>query len=133
MIRVDSGFLKQLGGCTLSLEDYSAVVVSGGELPDYLADIRRRPYLHPERQAEIEFGLEQSKDMTIRDIVDNFEVFLKNDKEWEGVNEQIVAKRKLATQKQFPAIDELNSVVGNEVEFQERLWQGDYEAGRATA
>ncbi|HJX19293.1 MAG TPA: DEAD/DEAH box helicase [Acidiferrobacterales bacterium] len=126
--RVQTRVLQAIGRCTRSLEDYSAVVVSGGELPDYLADIRRRPYLHPELQAEIEFGLEQSKDMTIRDIVDNFEVFLKNDKEWEGVNEQIVAKRKLATQEPFPAIDELNSVVGNEVEFQERLWQGDYEA-----
>lgn len=106
--RVQARVLQAIGRCTRSLEDYSAVVISGGELPDYLADIHRRIFLHPELQAEIEFGAEQSKDFGIRDIIENLEVFLKNGKEWEEVNEQIVALRKQATQKAFPAIDELS-------------------------
>ncbi|MHB1141658.1 MAG: DEAD/DEAH box helicase [Sulfuricaulis sp.] len=125
--RVQTRVLQAIGRCTRSLEDYSAVVISGGELPDYLADIHRRTFLHPELQAEIEFGAEQSKDMGFRDIIENFEVFLKNGKEWEEVNEQIVALRKQATQQAFPAIDELSKVVTHEIGFQERLWQGDYE------
>lgn len=32
------------------------------------------------------------------------------------------------TQKRFPAIDELQAAVAQEVSFQERVWQGDYEA-----
>lgn len=131
--RVQSRVLQAIGRCTRSLEDYSAVVVSGGELPEYLADIHRRAYLHPELQAEIEFGANQSKDVGFRDIVENFETFLKNGKDWEEVNEQIVALRKQATQNAFPSIDELSKVITYEVEFQERLWQGDYEAALGCA
>lgn len=126
--RVQTRVLQAIGRCTRSLEDYSAVVVSGEEVPDYLADIKRRKYLHPELQAELTFGVEQSKGASAADLVDNFSIFLDNKREWEEVNQQIVAERQRANQIPFPAIDELGAVVGREVEFQERLWQGDYES-----
>ncbi|MHB8252145.1 MAG: DEAD/DEAH box helicase [Acidiferrobacter sp.] len=126
--RVQARVLQAIGRCTRSLEDFSAVVVSGEELPDYLSDIKRRKYLHPELQAELTFGVDQSKGASREDLVENFGIFFDNKKEWEDVNKQIVAERQKATQIPFPAIDELRAVVGWEVEFQERLWQGDYEA-----
>jgi hypothetical protein len=61
--RIQTRVLQAIGRCTRSLEDYSAVVVSGEELPDYLADSHRRKYFHPELQAELTFGIEQSKDV----------------------------------------------------------------------
>ena len=131
--RVQTRVLQAIGRCTRSLEDFSAVVVSGEELPDYLADIKRRKYLHPELQAELTFGVDQSKGASLADLVENFGIFLDNKKEWEDVNKQIVAARQKANQVPFPAIDELGAVVGWEVEFQERLWQGDYEAALGCA
>lgn len=126
--RVQTRVLQAIGRCTRSLEDFSAVVVSGDELPDYLADIKRRKYLHPELQAELAFGVEQSKGASLADFVENFGIFLDNKKEWEEVNRQIVAERQRSNRVPFPAIDELGSVAGHEVHFQMRLWQGDYEA-----
>lgn len=126
--RVQTRVLQAIGRCTRSLEDFSAVVVSGEELPDYLADIKRRKYLHPELQAELSFGVEQSKGASLADLVENFSIFLDNKKEWETINQQIVAERQRANQVPFPAIDELGAVVSHEVDFQARLWQGDYEA-----
>jgi hypothetical protein len=131
--RIQTRVLQAIGRCTRSLEDYSAVVVSGNELPDYLADIRRRKFLHPELQAEITFGVDQSKGISIGDFIENFEVFLKNDEQWEEVNQQIVIERKRAVQEPFPAIQELSDVVGYEIEFQMSLWQGDYEAALGCA
>ena len=125
--RVQTRVLQAIGRCTRSLEDFSAVVVSGEELPDYLADIKRRKHLHPELQAELTFGVTQSKGASFKDFVDNFGTFLDNKKEWEEVNQQIVAERQKAVQVAFPAIDELQAVVGHEIAYQERLWQGDYE------
>src|SRR5262249_31388999 len=84
--------------------------------------------LHPELQAEISFGVEQSKDTTADNIVDNFDTFIANGKEWEEVNEQIVIARSLAVQEPFPAITELSASAPHEIEFQARLWKGDYEA-----
>ena len=126
--RIQTRVLQAIGRCTRSLEDFSAVIVSGEELTDYLADIRRRKYLHPELQAEIEFGVEQSKGITQRNIVENFNVFQENGEEWELVNQQIVDFRKQAIQDSFPAMNELCAVAGFEVGYQQRLWQGDYES-----
>ncbi len=131
--RVQTRVLQAIGRCTRSLEDYSAVVVSGEEVPDYLADIKRRKYLHPELQAELTFGVEQSKGASAADLTENFGIFLDNKREWEAVNQQIVAERQRANQVPFPAIDELGAVVGWEVEYQERLWQGDYESALDSA
>ena len=126
--RIQVRVLQAIGRCTRSLEDYSSVVVSGEELTDYLADIRRRKFFHPELQAEIAFGVEQSKGASLDDLVENFETFLENGEDWEEVNQQIVTARKNAVQEGFPAMDELSHVVMQEIEFQERYWQGDYEA-----
>ena len=126
--RIQTRVLQAIGRCTRSLEDFSAVVVSGEELPDYLADIKRRKYLHPELQAELAFGVEQSKGASLADFIENFDIFFNNKKEWEEVNQQIVAERQRANRVPFPAIDELEAVVSNEVNFQMRLWQGDYES-----
>ena len=124
--RIQIRVLQAIGRCTRSLEDYSAIVVSGEELTNYLADRRRRKYLHPELQAEIIFGIEQSKNTSLQDISENFDIFLDNGNEWEDVNQYIVALRKNENQEVFPAVKDLSSVVNFEIEFQKRLWQGDY-------
>ena len=126
--RIQNRVLQSIGRCTRSLEDYSAVVVSGEQLTDYLINIRRRKYLRPELQAEIAFGVEQSKGQSIADLAENFKIFLENGEEWEKVNQQIITASKNAVQKPFPAMEELNDTVANEIKFQEHLWQGDYEA-----
>lgn len=125
--RVQTRVLQAIGRCTRSLQDYSAVVVSGEELPDYLADRRRRVYLHPELQAELEFGIEQSVGTSMADIIENFEIFLANDARWDAVNNDILRKRTEAVQLPFPALGELQAIVTREIDYQGRLWQGDYE------
>lgn len=126
--RIQTRVVQAIGRCTRSLEDFSAVVLSGDELPDYLSDIRRRKYFHPELQAEIEFGVAQSKDTDINNILENFDIFLKNSKEWEIANRSIVESRKRLTQESLPAISELQEVVKFETEYQTALWRHDFEA-----
>lgn len=125
--RVQTRILQAIGRCTRSLEDYSAVVISGDELQRYLSDPKIRKFFHPELQAEIAFGIEQSEKMTPADIEDNFDIFLKNDQEWERVNQDIVTKRKSLDQIPFPAKEELGNSVSDEIDFQDHLWQGDFE------
>ena len=131
--RIQTRVLQAIGRCTRSLEDYSAVVVSGEELPDYLADIRRRKYFHPELQAELEFGVEQSKGMNAQGIVENLKIFLQNGEDWEKISQQIVTLRKSMTKQPFPSMAELQAAVGSEIDYQKRMWQKDYEAALASA
>jgi len=131
--RIQTRVVQAIGRCTRSLEDYSAVVVSGEELPDYLADLRRRPFFHPELQAEITFGAHQSKDTELADLVENFEIFLENDRDWEYVNRQILDERDRAQQQFLPAIRELEKAVGAEIDYQTALWRHDYDGAIAAA
>ncbi len=131
--RVQTRVLQAIGRCTRSLEDYSAVVVLGEELQNYLADKKLRRYLHPELQAELAFGVEQSKQVSRDDLLENFDIFYQNGPDWEAVNQDIVTQRSRAQQDEFPAIGDLSSAVRREVAFQEHLWQSDFESALGEA
>ncbi len=131
--RVRTRVLQAIGRCTRSLEDYSSVIVSGGDLSKYLSDTRKLKYLHPELQAELQFGIDQSKDTNLADILDNFKIFLENGKEWEIVNQQIVSARKGLSRESFPGMSDLEKAVPNEIAYQKSMWQGDYESALGSA
>lgn len=124
--RIQTRVLQAIGRCTRSLEDYSAVVVTGEELPDYLADPRRRKYFHPELQAELWFGVEQSKEKSILDFEENFDLFIENSEDWDAANQMIVDERGRSEKLPFPSIEQLSEAVKYEVEYQMALWQKDY-------
>ncbi|WP_084507819.1 DEAD/DEAH box helicase [Geminicoccus roseus] len=124
--RVQTRVLQAVGRCTRGLNDYSAVVVTGEELPDYLTNPKRRSYFHPELQAELEFGINQSTQVDNSDIVENFRIFIEHGVDWEQANQQIIDARAVATQISFPAMDQLDSAVAYEVKYQQRMWQGDH-------
>ncbi len=125
--RIQTRIIQAIGRCTRSLEDYSAVVVNGSELVDFLADTSRRTYLHPELQAELEFGVDQSIDRTLSDLLENFEIFIENGEDWEDVNSEIVEIRASKIKKEFPGIDDLSSCVSAEIDYVTALWSCDYE------
>jgi Type III restriction enzyme, res subunit/Helicase C-terminal domain len=131
--RIQTRVLQAIGRCTRSLEDFSAVVVTGEDVPNYLADQQRRKYFHPELQAELEFGVEQSQGSVLESFSENLEIFLKNGPEWEQANNQIIAKRATAVQVELPAMAELQLVVNREIDFQKFLWQGDTERALGAA
>ena len=124
--RIQTRVVQAIGRCTRSLEDFSAVVVTGDDLPDYLADIRRRKFFHPELQAEIEFGVRQSKDTDAANIFENVDIFLDNKKAWESVNRTIVDARRRLHQESLPEIASLAAAVQYEIDYQTALWRSDY-------
>jgi len=124
--RIQTRVLQAIGRCTRGLNDYSAVVVTGDELPAYLTDRKRRAFFHPELQAELEFGVEQSTRVKSQDLLDNFDVFLDHEEEWEEANQGILDARESATQAKFPAMDELEKVVKHEIAWQAAVWNEDY-------
>lgn len=131
--RVQTRVMQALGRCTRGLNDYSAVVVTGDDLPAYLTDRKRRVHFHPELQAEIEFGAYQSTGTTASEIVENFKVFLEHGDGWEEANGSILEARSAAKQQDFPAMDDLAKSVANEIEWQTAMWNQDYERAHDAA
>lgn len=124
--RIQTRVLQAIGRCTRGLNDYSAVVVTGEDLPAYLTDRKRRSYLHPELQAELEFGIDQSTGITSSDLLENFKIFLEHEEAWEDANQGILETRETVSQVPFPAMDQLASVVSHEITWQAAVWEGDY-------
>lgn len=125
--RIQTRVIQAIGRCTRSLEDYSTVVVTGSELVDFLADTKRRNYFHPELQAELEFGVEQSIDSTFKDLKENYDIFIENGEDWEDVNAEIVDIRSGKTKAKFPGISELEQCVSREIDYVQALWGSDFE------
>lgn len=125
--RVQTRVLQAVGRCTRGLNDFSAVVITGTELEDYLIDQERRTHLHPELQAEISFGIEQSQDLSVSELIENFRIFVEHQTEWEEANKDILVKRDASKKIDFFALDDLNAAVDYEISYQTRMWQGDYE------
>ena len=125
--RIQTRILQATGRCTRALQDRSAVFVTGVELLHYLTNERNWCHFHPELQAELAFGVLQSKSVKANDLVATFRSFFANDDAWEEANSDIVDDASNHFQEPFPAMNELEAVVRYEVQYQKALWAGDYE------
>lgn len=131
--RIQTRALQAIGRCTRSPNDYSAVVITGDELSVYLTDLKKRKYFHPELQAELEFGIFQSSETNSVGILENFEIFLEHESDWEEANQLILDTRASAIQEEFPAMDELSQAVKYEIKWQKALWNSDFIEARDAA
>lgn len=126
--RILTRIQQAFGRCTRSATDYAAVIVSGEELVNYLMKRERREFLHPELQAELQFGIDQSKGLSASGFLDNFRLFLTQGEEWGQADEEIVSLRQRLEQKRLPATGDLQNAVQYEIDYQYAIWQGDYAA-----
>ena len=97
------------------------------ELFAYLMQKGRREFLHPELQAELEFGIEQSKEVSAVEHIDNLKLFLAQGKEWQQADEAILQIREAKTQVALPGTEDLAKSAAAEIDYQEALWSRDFE------
>jgi hypothetical protein len=124
--RILTRLVQGFGRCTRSPNDYAAVVVLGESLNSYLFKKERREFFHPEIQAELEFGLEQSKSTSATDMLDNLRHFFDQDSQWDEAEKAIVALRANLTQRTLAAAKELADAVAAELAYQYALWNSDF-------
>ncbi len=125
--RIQTRVVQAVGRCTRSMEDYSAVVILGNDIPDYLINDNNTKHLHPNLQAELKFGKEQSNGATKNDFVENMETFLVQGEDWIEVNNEIINTRNKSELIEFPNIKNLQNSVSDEIDYQRHVWNGDFE------
>jgi hypothetical protein len=124
--RVKTRVLQAIGRCTRSFVDTSAVVVTGSKLRDYLLDADLTEELHPELQAEIDFGAYQSTDTDTEELLQNFASFLALNKDWQSANNEITNQAAEMTQVLPSYLPQLQNCVRHEILFSEAMWREDY-------
>jgi hypothetical protein len=124
--RIRTRLVQAVSRCTRSNSDYAALIVVGTKLADYLVRREGREYLHPELQAEIRFGTDNSAGRAPQDFLDFFRVFIEQKDAWRSANDSIVKARDSAEVKDLPAREVLAAVAPLEVAYVEAMWRGDY-------
>ncbi len=126
--RIITRIIQAVGRCTRSATDYAAVVILGDELSKILQDRDKRKLLHPELQAEVEFGLEQSKASDENNFLDILRIFLEHKTEWDNADQELISLRDDLHQEKPPAFEKLKNAVSHEVKYQYALWNNNFEA-----
>lgn len=126
--RIRTRIVQAIGRCTRSATDYSAVCILGDDLQDRLMQRENIQLYHPELQAELRFGYEESKQVNkLDDFIEMFRIFLDQDSsEWRNADSQIVARRQDTVQHPDPQMDVLQAAVSSEIDYQYAMWSGDY-------
>lgn len=125
--RIRTRVTQAIGRCTRDESDFSVVLVLGDDVLKWFCTAVNVRGMHPEIQAELEFGIENSKDRSGQDIVELCDAFLLQNEDWKGAESSI---REIRGEKKKLA-DEHSSILSraapDEIRFQYRLWNGDYE------
>lgn len=124
--RVRTRLIQALGRCTRDAVDYSVVCLLGDKITDELTNNNTLMYYHPELQAELKFGYEQSIDISIEDFEENVDIFLRHDEEWEEIDKEILNLRKQIQQQESPEWEKMSQVVKYEIEYQYAIWDKNY-------
>lgn len=125
--RVRTRVVQAFGRCTRSGTDYAGVVVLGSELGDYLLTRERRDAFHPDLRAELEFGIAQSRNTTVAESLENFDLLLAQGPEWKKADEEILELRKNLALPVTPGAANLQAAVPHEVHYEYAIWNGDFE------
>ncbi len=124
--RITTRLTQAFGRCTRSPNDYSAVIVRGEELSKYLLSPDKRAFLHPEIQAEIEFGIEQGKDASVTSHLENIDLFLAQDADWSGADDYIKSIRENCNKTSAPGAEDLKNTAGLENKYTEAIWNKNF-------
>ena len=124
--RIITRFTQATGRCTRGVRDYSLVILVGESLHQVCLRKENVEVMHPELQAEIKFGLENSNVDKIDKLSELCELFLKQGDEWKEADQEIKDLRHDCNVSNDKRSETLMDVVKHEVQFQYNLWKGDY-------
>lgn len=115
--RIRTRVVQGAGRCTRGPNDWAVVVVLGADLTKYLISPDTWQALDPELQAEIQFGIANSRDTSAQELLDNVNVFLDQGDPWrEGGEPHLLEYRQSAVRVLPDGTPALASSVAGEIE-----------------
>ena len=124
--RIRTRVVQAFGRCTRDETDYSLVIVLGGSLNNWLATPANTRGMHPESQAEIQFGASNSLDTTEDDFVELCTSFLNDRDTRQEVDRGVRAMRERCTKTRDPEADQLVKAARYEIEYSHLMWKDDF-------
>lgn len=115
--RVRTRVVQGAGRCTRGPDDWAVVLVLGADLTRYLLRPETLDALSPELQAEVQFGVENSRDTSAEEVAQNVAAFLEQADSWHDTAEPMLAELRRAAERRLPAgTDALAEAAPHEIE-----------------
>jgi hypothetical protein len=125
--RIRTRLTQGTGRCTRDESDYALVLLIGHDLLKWCGSNANVGGLHPELQAEIEFGMTNSDYRTVDEVRSIVEAFLNQDHDWQKADEEIATIRSDCTKAPDDLATTLQAAVAHEVEFVYAMWRKDFD------
>lgn len=100
--RTRTRVVQGAGRATRNPLDHAVVLIRGIELTRYLASPIVRQALDADLQAEVEFGLANSREIPTADLLKNVSIFLEQGDEWRNIAEPYIANARREVARQDP-------------------------------
>lgn len=124
--RITTRIVQAAGRCTRSPNDYSVVIIMSDDFAGFLMQRDKTCLFHPELQAEIEFGIQQSRGLVTEELLANVDIFLEQSEDWKDADAGILELRDDSIQSRLPDVEALSKCVSSEVGYQYAIWNEDY-------
>jgi hypothetical protein len=125
--RIRTRVTQALGRCTRDESDYSVVVVLGDKLIQRCCTKTLTQGMHPELQAEIAFGLDNSTEHTTADFVELAEALLNRVPDWQAAEQDIRKRRNSLSKSPDSTAQALAQAMPHEIDYVYASWKGQHE------
>ncbi len=124
--RIVTRITQACGRCTRGPTDYSLILLIGEDIRDFCLKRENLLSMHPELQAEMEFGKTQSEVSKLGELDELINLFYTQGEEWQKAEENIKNLREDTEPLEESYFEKLQSIVSKEINFQYALWSKDY-------
>jgi len=124
--RIITRITQACGRCTRGPTDYSLILLVGENIRDFCLKKENLLSMHPELQAELEFGKKQSSVSKLEELDELINLFYKQGEEWQAAEENIKNIREEIEPQGESYLKKLSSIVSKEIHYQYALWRKDY-------
>lgn len=131
--RIRARLVQGAGRATRNAGDFAVVVMLGQDLTSFVTRRDVQKALHPEVQAELDFGLRNSLETSSSEMSENIAIFLRHGQEWRDVEDEIAADRDTLNREDPPGAMELQRSAPHEVAACLAAWQGEWDRALASA
>lgn len=132
--RTRTRVVQGAGRATRNPSDHAIVLIRGSDLTRYLSSPVVRQALDPDLQAEVDFGLTNSREVANEDLLNNTEIFLEQGDAWRTNAEPHLAEARRAVERRDPPGSELLAVSAPfEVAACMSAFRGDFVGARDSA
>ena len=127
--RITQGF----GRCTRDENDYALILTFGSDLLKWCCTASNIEGMHPELQAEISFGLENSLGRSPEEFKQLLAAFMDQNEDWDDANEDILLRRDSIKLCGDDVVTALAKSAEHEIEAVYAAWQQDSERAYSCA